>query len=111
MDFVIWGYICGGATIFGVIVGIFSVWNGRRTRAGLKEIMQNTHTDLKEVIQSIGTKLDEGFRMMGLKMDEGFRKMDERTSLIAKLIEQIPQKTVHLAGLIKEKESEYETEK
>ncbi|MEW6557148.1 MAG: hypothetical protein AB1349_07325 [Elusimicrobiota bacterium] len=95
MDFVIGGYILGGATIFGVIVGVFSVWNGRRTRA-----------DLKEIMQSIGTKIDEGFRKMDegfRKMDEGFRKMDERTAIIAeqtemvaKLISQIPQKTAML---------------
>jgi len=70
MSLIIWSYIFGGATLFGVIVGIFSVWNGRRTRA-----------DLREVLQSIGQKMDEGFRRMDegfRRMDEWFRKMDER---------------------------------
>jgi len=88
MDFVIWGYIFGGATVFGVIVGVFSVWNGRKTRA-----------QLKELIESINLKMDEGFRKMDegfRKMDEGFRKMDERTAKIAELIAAIPSKTVVL---------------
>lgn len=88
MNLEIWAYIFGGATIFGLIVGVFSVWNGRRTRA-----------DLREIIREIGQKLDEGFRRMDegfRKMDEGFRKMDERTAKISELIAMIPQKTVTL---------------
>jgi len=113
MSLIIWSYIFGGATLFGVIVGIFSVWNGRRTRA-----------DLREVLQGIGQKMDEGFRRMDegfRRMDEGFRKMDEwfrkmderaeqrhqevinliksmdeRTALISRQIYEIPHKTVSL---------------
>ena len=40
MDVVIWGYIFGGATIFGLIVGVFSVYNGRTTRREISSLIQ-----------------------------------------------------------------------
>jgi len=51
MDLVIWTYIFGGATIFALIVGIFSVWNGRRTRRDLRQLIEEIDRRTREVIQ------------------------------------------------------------
>ena len=35
-----WEYIIGGATVFGVIVGLFSVYNGRATRRYIGDLIK-----------------------------------------------------------------------
>jgi uncharacterized protein YneF (UPF0154 family) len=65
-----WEYVLGGASLFGLIVGLFSIYNGRATRKLLIEEERLT----REMIERLMGKMDEGFR----RMDEGFRKMDER---------------------------------
>lgn len=37
MDLVIWTYIFGGAAVFGLILAVFSVWNGRMTRREIRQ--------------------------------------------------------------------------
>lgn len=64
-----WEYVLGGASLFGLIVGLFSIYNGRATRKLLVEEERLT----REIIEKLVSRIDEGFR----KMDEGFRRMDE----------------------------------
>ena len=71
----VWEYVLGGATIFGLIVGLFSLYNGRATRKLLLEEEKYT----RELI----IKMDERFS----KMDERFAKMDERFEEILRSIE------------------------
>ncbi|KPV64353.1 MAG: hypothetical protein AOA65_0995 [Candidatus Bathyarchaeota archaeon BA1] len=61
----LWEYVIGGATIFGLIVGLFSIYNGRATRKLLVEEERMT----RELIA---------------KMDERFAKMDERFGQLLK---------------------------
>ena len=65
-----WEYVLGGASLFGLIVGLFSIYNGRATRKLLMEEERLT----REMIEKLIGKIDEGFR----RVDEGFRRMDER---------------------------------
>jgi hypothetical protein len=78
----VWEYVLGGATIFGLIVGLFSLYNGRATRKLLLEEEKYT----RELI----IKMDERFSKMDerfAKMDERFAKMDERFEEILRSIE------------------------
>jgi hypothetical protein len=65
-----WEYVLGGASLFGLIVGLSSIYNGRATRKLLMEEERLT----REMMEKLMGKMDEGFR----RMDEGFRRMDER---------------------------------
>ncbi|MEM1546761.1 MAG: hypothetical protein QXY40_09675 [Candidatus Methanomethylicia archaeon] len=65
-----WEYVLGGATIFGLIVGLFSIYNGRATRKLLVEEEKLT----REMVEKLIGKIDEGF----IRMEKGFAKMDER---------------------------------
>lgn len=56
--------------LFGLIVGLFSIYNGRTTR---KLILQEEKLT-REMMEKSFTKMDERFA----KMDERFAKMDER---------------------------------
>lgn len=49
-----WEYIFGGATIFGVIVGSFSVYNSRATRRYIGELIKETKSSISELIKEGG---------------------------------------------------------
>ncbi|MCS7113158.1 MAG: hypothetical protein RMJ00_04970 [Nitrososphaerota archaeon] len=74
-----WEYVLGGATIFGLIVGLFSVYNGRATRKLLIEEERMTRELIARMDERLA-KMDERFA----KMDERFAKMDERFEMILK---------------------------
>jgi len=50
-----WEYVIGGATIFGVIVGLFSVYNGRATRKVIIEEERRT----QEILDRHGKILEK----------------------------------------------------
>jgi len=52
MDLTIWGYIFGGATIFGLIVGIFSVYNGRMTRREISNLIVSESKATRDLIST-----------------------------------------------------------
>ncbi len=57
-----WEYVIGGATIFALIVGLFSVYNGRATRKLIVEEVKRTEELIKEETgstQKILEKLSE----------------------------------------------------
>lgn len=57
-----WKYVIGGATIFALIVGLFSVYNGRATRRLIVEEMKRTEELIREEVgstQKILEKLSE----------------------------------------------------
>jgi hypothetical protein len=68
-----WEYVLGSAFLFGLIVGLFSIYNGRAAR---KLLMEEGLT--REMIE----------RLME-EMDEGFAKMDERFIGVLKEIRQL----------------------
>jgi hypothetical protein len=47
----IWGYIFGGATIFGLIVGIFAIYNGRMTRREIGKLIEEESKATRELIK------------------------------------------------------------
>lgn len=69
-----WEYVLGGATVFGLIVGLFSIYNGRATRKLLVEE--------ERITRGLIAKMDERVA----KMDERFAKMDERFETLLKSI-------------------------
>ena len=50
-----WQYVIGGATIFGLIVGFFSVYNGRATRKLIVEEEKRT----QELLEKHGSILEK----------------------------------------------------
>jgi len=78
MDLVIWTYILGGATIFALIVGVFSVWNGRMTRRELREVMERGDQRTHELLNRMNGRTEQ----MGQYMQE----MDNRhTALLERI--------------------------
>lgn len=57
----------GMASVFGLIVGIFSVWNGRMTRREISKLIMEMHRDTTE----------------------SFRKMDERSIEHSQILKEI----------------------
>jgi hypothetical protein len=56
----LWEYVLGGATLFGLIVGLFSVYNGRATRKLMLEQERRT----QELIEKIAGRLSEQHETM-----------------------------------------------
>jgi uncharacterized protein YneF (UPF0154 family) len=69
-----WEYVLGGASLFGLIVGLFSIYNGRATRKLLIEEERLTREMIERLME---------------KMDERFAKMDERFIEVLKEIRQL----------------------
>ncbi len=79
-----WEYVLGGATLFGLIVGLFSVYNGRATRRLLAEEERMTRELLVKMDERLA-KMDERLARTDellAKMDERLAKMDERFEII-----------------------------
>lgn len=58
MSLVIWTYIFGAATLFGLIVGVFSVWNGRMTRRELGEVIEKGDQRTHELLSRMNGRMD-----------------------------------------------------
>jgi len=54
-----WEYILGGATIFGLIVGLFSWYNGRLTRKEVTRLIEGEDRRTRELIKEEGRKSRE----------------------------------------------------
>lgn len=53
-----WGYVIGGATIFGLIVGLFSVYNGRATRRAISEVIVVKGGRTRELLEKLSEQHD-----------------------------------------------------
>ncbi|MEW6556757.1 MAG: hypothetical protein AB1349_05310 [Elusimicrobiota bacterium] len=106
------------ATFVGVAIAVAAYFNGKHIKEGvgqlgkmiegLGKLIEEGHKELAEIIREEGRQTRELLAKMDEKMDKMATKMDERTEKIAELIAMIPQKTVML---IKEKGTEYKTDK
>ena len=47
----IWGYILGGASIFALIVGLFSIYNGRATRKYIERLIKEENERSREFLE------------------------------------------------------------
>jgi hypothetical protein len=89
MDIVIWTYIFGGATIFALIVGIFSVWNGRMTRRELAEVIERSAKHTQEMIKDTADQTHKILERQGQMLG----KIEETQRYIAELIKIEGEKT------------------
>ena len=53
MSLVIWTYVLGGASLFGLIVGVFSVGNGRMTRREISHFIDSSTAQTREILTAI----------------------------------------------------------
>ena len=81
MDLIIWTYIFGGATVFGVIVGIFSVYNGRMTRRELSEVIERGNEGTHNLLERMNGRME--------KMAESTERVDERIERLAETMSQM----------------------
>ncbi|MBI4488174.1 MAG: hypothetical protein HY694_03745 [Deltaproteobacteria bacterium] len=78
MNLIIWTYIFGGATVFGFIVGVFSVWNGRMTRRELREVIERGDQRTHELLERMNGRMDRTAQFM--------EEMDQRhTALLGRI--------------------------
>ena len=75
MDLVVWTYIFGGATIFGLIVAVFSVWNGRMTRRELGQVIEAGDRRTQELIARIAAYIQEMDRRHTELLSEVLRRV------------------------------------
>ena len=92
MDIVIWTYIFGGATIFALIVGVFSVWNGRMTRRELAEVIERTSERTQEILDRQGQTL-QGVGQTLARMEQTLQRTEETQRYIAELVKIEGEKT------------------
>jgi len=94
MDLVIWTYIFGGATIFGFIVGVFSVWNGRMTRRELRQVMEAGDRRTQELIEEMDRRHTALLERMDRRMEQlgqYMQEMDRRhTELLSEVLRRVP---------------------
>jgi len=48
-----WQYVIGGATIFGLIVGLFSVYNRRATRKYIGDLIKEETKRTQEILERL----------------------------------------------------------
>jgi len=86
MDLMIWTYIFGGATAFGLIVGFFSVWNGRMTRRDLRQASEAGDRRTQELIERTGQRHTELLQ----RMEGHVQEMDRRhTELLSEVLRRV----------------------
>lgn len=86
MDLVIWTYIFGGATAFGLIVGVFSVWNGRMTRRELRQAIEAGDRRIRELIE----RIDQHHTELLQRMESHIQEMDRRhTELLSEVLRRV----------------------
>ncbi len=79
----------GMAGVFGLIVGVFSVWNGRMTRREISHLIMEVHRDL--------AKMDERTE----RQRQILAKMDERTERQSQILERIEETQKYVAELVR----------
>lgn len=86
MDLVVWTYIFGGATTFGLIVAVFAVWNGRMTRRELGQVIEAGDRRTQELIDAGDRRAQELIARIAAHMQE----MDRRhTELLSEVLRRV----------------------
>ena len=92
MSLVIWTYIFGGATIFALVVGVFSVWNGRMTRRELREVIEQGNIRTHALLERMNSRMEETDRSHTALLERialHMQEMDRRhTELLSQLLKQ-----------------------
>jgi len=78
MDVMNWTYIFGGVAVFGLIVGVFSVWNGRMRQREVGALIDRSAKDTQAIL---------------VRIEEHMKQMDERHT---QFLERITEKVAHL---------------
>ncbi len=104
MDIVIWTYIFGGATIFALIVGVFSVWNGRMTRKELAGVIERTSRYTQDIIKDTAERTDKILERQE-QMLERQRQMLERQGQMlerqGQMLERLEQTQKYIADIVR----------
>jgi len=82
-----WGYIIGGATMFAVIVGFFSVYNGRATR----KLILGEERRTQGILDQQGKRLErveEILDRMRQTSDRAQQTLDRHGEILEKLSDQ-----------------------
>jgi len=89
MSLVIWTYIFGGATIFALVVGVFSVWNGRMTRRELREVIEQGNIRTHALLERMNSRMEETDRSHTALLERMNSRMEETDRSHTALLERI----------------------
>lgn len=92
MDVVIWTYIFGGATVFALRVGVFSVWNGRMTRRWLSEVIERTSGQTQQMLERQRQMLERQGQMLE-RQGQILERIEETLKYVAELVKAEGEKT------------------
>lgn len=84
-----------GATIFALIVGVFSAYNGRRTRADIGNLIRETSSRTQELIHTSQAGTRQLLEQMDKRLEAQhalMRQMDERLQAQHSLMERMDQR-------------------
>lgn len=83
MAIAIWTYIFGGATVFALIVGLFSVYNGRMTRRELGALIERGNERTQSLLERMDTRIE---------------RTDTRVDRLTEHMERLTEGMDHLTG-------------
>ena len=106
MDLVIWTYIFAGATVFALIVGLFSVYNGRMTRRELGALIERGNERTQSFLERMDTRI-EGTQTLIERGNERtqslLERMDTRIEGLAEHMQQMDRRHTELLTRIVER--------
>ena len=73
-----WQYVIGGATVFGLIVGLFSVYNGRATRKYIGELIKEMRGSTENLIKEETNRTQEILVSMNKTLEENNRILKQK---------------------------------
>jgi hypothetical protein len=91
-----WQYVIGGATIFALIVGLFSVYNGRATRRLIVEEEKRTQeilAGIKDVLSKLRETSDRSIELLN-KVTETSDRNTELLNRNTEILDRIATKIV-----------------
>ena len=83
-----WQYVIGGATIFGLIVGLFSVYNGRVTRKYIGELIKETRESTEKEIKGTKELMKEEADRTQVLLERSQALLERHGKILEKLSEQ-----------------------
>jgi hypothetical protein len=96
-----WQYVIVGATIFGLIVGLFSVYNGRATRKYIGELIKETRISTEKEINGTKELIKEGTKGSQELLEQYGKRTQELLEQHGKIFEKLSEQHITMINLLK----------
>ena len=88
MELLDWLTVVGfGATIFALIVGLFSAYNGRQTRSYIGNLLRETSTRTQELIQTTQAETRQLLERMDRRMEAQQSLLERQQTLLERIVD------------------------